>query len=321
MIVALDAMGGDFAPQAAIDGALLALSQQPGNVHVELVGDKAVIEAHLAGKDLSGRRLSIHHAPEVIEMGEHPTRALTQKPDSSIGIGFKLLAAGKIGAFCSAGNTGAMLVGAMFSVKTIPGILRPAIAGFVPKISGGYGVIIDAGANTECKAEILQQFAEMGSLYAKHVLHIQNPKVALLNVGEEEKKGTAVLQATYQLLKNDPKINFVGNIEGRDIFHDKADVVVTDGFTGNVVLKLSESVYEIMAATGIEPGPFFSRLNYETVGGSPIIGVNGNVIIGHGVSTPTAIAAMIDQAVKMIDSDINEKIKQGLGVTAAPDLN
>ena len=165
MIIALDAMGGDFAPEAAIDGALLALRTLPEHVQIALIGDRAVIEAHLAKSEAPVRPFTIFHAPEVIEMGEHPTRALTQKPDSSIGVGFKLLAEGKVGAFCSAGNTGAMLVGAMFSVKTIPGISRPAIAGYVPKINGGYGVLVDAGANAEVKVESLVQFAEMGSLW------------------------------------------------------------------------------------------------------------------------------------------------------------
>lgn len=318
MIIALDAMGGDFAPQAAIDGALLALSALPATAQIALVGDRQVIESHLEGKDQFGNPPVIFHAPEVIEMGEHPTRALTQKPDSSIGIGFKLLAGGKVQAFCSAGNTGAMLVGAMFSVKTIPGIIRPAIAGYVPKINGGYGVMVDAGANAECKAEVLVQFAEMGSLYAQHVINISNPKVGLLNIGEEEQKGSTLMQATYQLLKNNPHINFVGNIEGRDIFNNKADVIVTDGYTGNVVLKMAESVYDIMVELGIPTKPFFERLNYESIGGSPIIGVNGNVIIGHGVSTPTAIKSMILQAEAMINANINDKIKSGLAVTANP---
>jgi glycerol-3-phosphate acyltransferase PlsX len=314
MVIALDAMGGDFAPASAINGAILA-SEKLGtkNVTILLVGDTAIIEKHLAE---SGQQLpasvQIVHASEVIEMGEHPAKALQQKPNSSIAVGFGLLVKGKAQAFCSAGNTGAMLVGAMFSVKPLPGLIRPAIVGFVPRPSGKTGVILDVGANADVKPEVLAQFGEMGSLYAQYVLNIENPIVGLMNIGEEEGKGNALVQAAYQLLKTNEKITFHGNMEGRDLFTDLVDVVVCDGFTGNIILKLSESIHDIMQEHKIATDEFFDQLNYELHGGSPIIGVNGNVIIGHGLSSPLAITNMLKQCERMIASDINTKLKNAL---------
>ena len=309
MKIALDAMGGDFAPEAVVEGAILAKQSLPTNVEIVLVGREAVIKQQLDKHNASPSDFGIVNAEEVIEMGEHPTKALSQKTNSSIAIGFGMLKANKVQAFCSAGNTGAMLVGAMFSVKAIEGIIRPAIAGYVPKENGKIGIMLDVGANADCKPEVLNQFAEIGSLYAQHVLGIENPKVALMNLGEEEQKGTILTQATYQLLKVNTKINFVGNIEGRDVFNDKCDVLVCDGFTGNIILKMAESIYEIMHARGIKTDAFFDQMNYEAIGGSPIIGVHGNVIIGHGVSSPTAIKNMVHQAYHMVEADIPTKIK------------
>lgn len=317
MRIALDAMGGDFAPQAVIEGAILAKSSLPADVEIVLIGREGTIREHLEKHNVSPSLFGIINADEVIEMGEHPTKALTQKPNSSIAVGFGLLKAGKADAFCSAGNTGAMLVGAMFSIKAIEGVIRPAIAGYVPKEDGRTGIILDVGANADCKPEVLNQFGELGSLYAQYVLGIENPKVALMNLGEEEQKGTMLTQATYQLLKANTKINFVGNIEGRDMFNDKADVVVADGFTGNVILKMAESIYEIMHARGIKTDSFFDQMNYEAIGGSPIIGVNGNVIIGHGVSSPLAVTNMLRQAQQMVMADIHTKIKNALNESSS----
>jgi hypothetical protein len=211
-------------------------------------------------------------------MGEHPTRALSQKPNSSIGIGFTLLKEGKADIFASAGNTGAMMVGSLFSVKTIEGIQRPAIAGFIPQTDGTHSVMLDIGANADCKPEMLAQWAVLGSAYAAATRGIESPRVGLLNIGEEEQKGSTLTQATYALLKANEKLNFVGNLEGKDIFRGKADVIVTDGFTGNIVLKMGESIYNIMKEQGMV-NEFVDRTNYENYGGSPIIGINGNVII------------------------------------------
>src|SRR5690606_18903968 len=203
---------------------------------------------------------------------------------------------------------GAMLVGAMFSVKTIPGVLRPAIATNVPKIKSGYGILLDVGANADCKPEMLNQFAILGSLYAQYIYGIETTKVGLLNIGEEEEKGNNLTISTYPLLKENTKINFIGNTEGRDLFTDLADVYVCDGFTGNVVLKLAESFYVVTLKKGIKD-EFFDRFNYEQYGGSPILGVNAPVIIGHGISSPEAIKNMVLLSKDMIESKIIDRIK------------
>lgn len=312
MKIALDAMGGDFAPRAAVEGAILASEEVAGDTELVLVGRAETIATILSEHAFLGNNIVIHDAPSVIEMAEHPTKALAQKPDSSIAIGFELLKSGEISAFCSAGNTGAMHVGAMFSIKPLEGVLRPALAGFVPKEDGSFGVILDIGANADCKPEVLDQFAEIGSLYAMHVLGIQNPKVGLLNLGEEEQKGTVLTQAAHQLLKNNTNINFIGNIEGRDLFNDKADVIVCDGFTGNIVLKMAESIYDLLKTRNFLDR-FFEKFNYEAVGGSPILGVNGNVVIGHGTSGPVAVKNMLLMAHKMAQSNIYSKIGGAFG--------
>ncbi|MCX2740803.1 phosphate acyltransferase PlsX [Pontibacter anaerobius] len=309
MRIALDAMGGDFAPEAIVKGAIMAAQEIDEGTSIMLIGKEDVVTGLLKEYGYTGNNIAVVNASQVIEMGEHPTKALTQKTDSSIAIGFGLLKMQKADAFCSAGNTGAMLVGAMFSVKAIEGILRPSIANFVPKLRGGYGVILDVGANAECKPEVLEQFGELGSIYAKYVLDIQKPKVGLMNLGEEEGKGTVVVQAAHQRLKANPNINFIGNIEGRDLFNDKADVIVCDGYTGNIILKMAESLYDVMHEKGISD-PFFDKFNYEAEGGSPILGVNGNVVIGHGVSSPTAVKNMVLQAQKMVSSKVWERIKK-----------
>ncbi|RNI28100.1 phosphate acyltransferase PlsX [Rufibacter immobilis] len=309
MKIALDAMGGDFAPDAVVEGALLAAETLKDGFEIFLIGDENTIHSLLQKHGYTGSRVKVVHASQVIGMGEHPTKALTQKPDSSIAVGYGMLASKKVDAFCSAGNTGAMLVGAVFSVKQVEGILRPALASFIPKLSGGLGVLLDVGAIADCKPEILEQFGEIGSICAENILDIKNPRIGLMNLGEEEGKGTMVTQPAHKLLKENKSINFIGNIEGRDLFNDKADVIVCDGFTGNVILKMAESIYDILLEKKIKD-PFFDRFNYEAVGGSPILGVNGNAVIGHGVSSPTAICNMLHLANKMAESHISDKLKK-----------
>jgi glycerol-3-phosphate acyltransferase PlsX len=309
MRIALDAMGGDYAPQAVLQGALMAKeSFSKEGKEIVLIGNQTLIHSHFEKMGVDKSAFEIVHTEEVIGMGEHPTKAIGQKPNSSIMLGFKMLKEKSVDAFCSAGNTGAMLVGSLFTIKAIPGIDRPGIAGFIPKEDGRYGILLDVGANADCKPEFLDQFAVLGSLYSKYIFNIENPKVGLMNLGEEEQKGTILTQATHQLLKNNNKINFIGNIEGRDAFNDKADVIVTDGFTGNVILKLAETFYELMEKRNFMD-PFIELFNYAGVGGSPILGVNGNVIIGHGVSTPIAIKNMLNLAVQLTEAGIVEKIK------------
>ncbi|MEP2770846.1 MAG: phosphate acyltransferase PlsX [Fulvivirga sp.] len=309
MKIALDAMGGDYAPDCTVKGAALAAQEVPDNTTIVLVGKKDLIQQKIQEFGITSSNIEIFNADEVIGMGEHPTKALSQKPTASIPVGFGLLKQGVVNALCSAGNTGAMHVGAMFTIKAIEGIIRPGIAGFVPKENGGFGVIIDVGANADCKPDVLYQFGEIGSLYAKHVFNIDNPKVGLMNLGEEEQKGTLLTQAAHQHLRLNKKINFVGNIEGRDLFNDKADVIVCDGFTGNVILKMAESFFDMLQTREIKDA-YFDRFNYEAIGGSPILGVNGNVVIGHGVSSPMAIKNMVLLGQKMADSNVHLKIKE-----------
>jgi glycerol-3-phosphate acyltransferase PlsX len=307
--IAVDAMGGDFAPKAVIEGAIMAASELPEDYQIVLIGKQDAMLEVLHDLEYRKGAIEMIFCNDVIEMHEHPTRAFSQKPNSSIGVGFKLLKEGQVSAFCSAGNTGAMMVGSLFTLRTIGNLQRPPIAGYFPLKNGNYSLMLDIGANADCKPEVLMQFAELGSLYAKFALNIENPKVALLNIGEEEEKGNTVAQATYQLLKNNKKVNFIGNVEGRDLFDGKADVIVTDGFTGNVMFKMGESLYEYAATQGIDD-QLINRMNYEVAGGSPIIGVNGNVIVGHGISTPLAIKNMILLAQRQIESNVVDKIKE-----------
>jgi len=299
-------MGGDFAPKAAVLGAIKAYKVLTGHTLV-LIGDKEAALSILAENEVSPDNFEFVHTTEVIGMGEHPTKAIVQKPDSSISVGFKLLKEGAIQAFSSAGNTGAMLVGAMFSVKAIPGVIRPAITTIVPKLKNGLGILLDVGANADCKPDVLVQFGVLGSLMAESVYKIANPRVALMNIGEEEEKGNLLCQATYPLMKQTPLFNFVGNAEGRDLFSDHADVYVCDGFTGNIILKLAESFYGISRKKGIKDD-FFDRFNYEQYGGSPILGVNAPVVVGHGISNDEAIKNMILLSKDMVESELVNKI-------------
>jgi len=308
MRIGLDIMGGDYAPNATVLGAIAAHAHLSNHQHLVLLGDKEVITPILKEQNFNPDLFEYVHTTEVIGMGEHPTKAIVQKPNSSISVGFQLLKEGNLDSFASAGNTGAMLVGAMFSVKAIPGVIRPAISTIMPKVTGGFGIMLDAGANADCKPENLAQFAVLGSLYSKYVYHIDQPKVGLMNLGEEEEKGSLLTQASHILLKENPSLNFIGNIEGRDLFNDKADVIVCDGFTGNVMLKLAESFYVLTLKKGLND-EFFDRFNYEQYGGSPILGVNAPVIIGHGISSPEAIKNMILLSKEMVETKIIEKFK------------
>jgi glycerol-3-phosphate acyltransferase PlsX len=308
MKIGLDIMGGDYAPKAAVLGAIEAYKVLSAQQKLVLIGDRDIAVSILQENNFSADHFEFVHTSEVIGMGEHPTKAIVQKPDSSISVGFKLLKENSIQAFSSAGNTGAMLVGAMFSVKTIPGVIRPAMTAIVPKLKGGLGIILDVGANADCKPDVLLQFGVLGSLLAESVYNFDNPRVALMNIGEEEEKGNLLLQATYPLMRDTKLFNFVGNIEGRDLFEDNNDVVVCDGFTGNVILKLAESFYVITLKKKFKD-EFFDRFNYEQYGGSPILGVNAPVVVGHGISNPEAIKNMVLLSKNMIETNLIDKIK------------
>jgi glycerol-3-phosphate acyltransferase PlsX len=274
-----------------------------------LFGDELVIQKELASRAQSADLFEIIHAPEVITYHDHPTRALPKKPNSSIAVGFEKLAKGLIDVFASNGNTGAMLVGSMYKLNTIPGVIRPCITSTLPTINGGNSVLLDVGSNADCKSDVLYQFAVLGSVYAATVLEIENPKVALLNIGEEDSKGNLLSIATYKLLSETDELNFIGNIEGRDIFTGVADVIVCDGFTGNIVLKEAEGIFTLMKKRGIQDA-YFDRFNYENYGGTPILGVKGNAIIGHGISNDIAVKNMILHAHNVVSSELTEKINQ-----------
>ncbi len=308
MLIGLDVMGGDFAPHATINGALLASGKLPEGVRIVLIGPEDLIKDELGKANAAIDVFEIAHAAEMIEMGENPTRAFTQKVNSSISVGFQLLRDQQIQAFCSAGNTGAMLVGSVLSIKPIEGIQRPCIMSLMPKENGGYGILLDVGSNVDCKPETLYQFALLGSMYAERVLGMERPKVGLINIGEEPEKGNAVSQAAFQLMQESSDFQFIGNIEGRDLFNDKADVLVCDGFTGNVILKMAEGFYSLIKARNIRD-PFLDRFNYENYGGTPVLGVNATVIVGHGISSDRAICNMILRAYEIESAGLNEKIK------------
>lgn len=307
--IGIDIMGGDFAPKATTEGAILAQKELNNNVDLVLIGDEKAILSILKEKRVDSALFSIVNAPEVIEMGDHPAKAFAKKPSSSIAVGFHLLKEGKIDGFASAGNTGAMFVGGYMSVKPIPGVLRPCISSVLPKEDGGVNVILDVGANADCKPDVLYQFGILGSLFAEHVCGISNPKVGLLNIGEEETKGNMLATATHEMMKDSSHFNFNGNIESRDIFGDHADVIVCDGFTGNVVLKEAEAFYTLIKKRKIED-EYFNRFNYENYGGTPILGLNKSVVIGHGISNDIAIKNMIVLTADVVEADLPSKIKK-----------
>lgn len=304
-------MGSDHGPVVPIRAAVLAAKELPADVRLVLIGDADVIAKGLATEGADTSAFDIVASQDDITFDDNPTKALQAKPRSSISIGFHLMKEGKLDAFASTGNTGAMLVGSIFSIKPIPGVIRPCIPTLVPKEGGGLGVLLDVGANADCKADVLAQFGLLGSMLAEHVYHIPSPKVGLLNIGEEEKKGDLLRQATYELMRDQQQYKFVGNVEGRDLFTDKADVMVCDGFTGNVVLKVIEGFHDLLEAHGVDDA-FLHRFNYENYGGLPVLGVNGNVIIGHGISSELAVKSMILAAREVVDSKLNERIREVL---------
>jgi glycerol-3-phosphate acyltransferase PlsX len=307
MRIGLDISGGDFAPKATIDGALLAREVLSNDVTIVMLGDEEIIRSEFAnrGKDFDG--FEVIHAPEVITYHDHPTRAIPKKPNSSIAIGFELLSNGNLDVFASTGNTGAMLVGAMYKLNTVPGIIRPCITSTLPCVDGSHTILLDVGSNADCKADVLYQFAVLGALYSKHVHGVENPRVALLNIGEEDSKGNLLTLAAYKLLFESDELNFTGNIEGRDLFTGVADVIVCDGFTGNIVLKEAEGIYNLMCKRGIRD-EYFDRFNYENYGGTPILGVKGNAVIGHGISNDIAIKNMLIHSYEVAASGLATKI-------------
>lgn len=311
MKIGLDVMGGDFAPGATVSGAILARKELASTDQIVLFGDKGIILSELARLETDPADFTIVHASEVIGMGEHPTHAIIRKPDSSISIGFKYLKNKKIDAFASAGSSGAMLVGAIYSVNNIQGVIRPCTSAVLPQENSGLSLLLDVGTNPDAKPDVMYQFGLLGSIMSKNVYKINNPRVALLNIGHEEGKGNLLSQATFQLMKETKDFNFIGNIESRDLLRNKADVIVCDGFTGNIVLKNIEGMFRIMMKRGLTDD-YFARFNYENYGGTPILGINSTVVVGHGISNDVAVKNMLILAREVYQAKLSRKIKLAL---------
>ncbi len=308
MNIGFDVMGGDYAPAASVAGAVLARKEIPERDRIVLIGDEKRIHEQLNARDVDAAMFDIVHAPDMIGMGESPTRAFTRKPHSSIAMGFRMLKTREIDAFSSAGNTGAMMVGSIYSVNAIQGIIRPATTSIIPKENGGMGVLIDVGTNPDCKPDVMYQFGLLGSIYAKYVYGIRNPAVGLLNIGTEPDKGNILCQSAFRLMKDNSDYHFIGNVESRDLFKDRVDVVVTDGFTGNIVLKNMETMFRLMVKRDLVDD-FFARFNYEKYGGTPILGINSTVLIGHGISNDVAFKNMILHCKEVYDAGITDQIR------------
>lgn len=311
MKVGLDVMGGDRAPDATVKGAILAHKAVKEQGSIVLIGDEKVIRNKLQELKADENDFGIVHSEDTIQMGENPTKAYKLKTNSSINVGFRLLKSGEIDAFASAGNSGAMLVGSMYSVKAVEGIARPATAGVFPRQDGGNNIFLDVGTNVDSKPEHLFQFAILGNLYAHHVFQVESPRVGLLNIGEEKEKGNFATKAAYPMLENSKTFNFIGNIEGRDLLRDKADVIVCDGFTGNVVLKQTEAFFRMITKRGLRDD-YLERFNYENYGGTPVLGVNAPVILGHGISNDVAIKNMLIHAMEVWQANLPAKIRSSV---------
>ncbi|MEI7500318.1 MAG: phosphate acyltransferase PlsX [Bacteroidota bacterium] len=311
MKIGLDVLGGDFAPKATIHGAIMAQKELPDTDQIVLIGDRESILTFLKEENVRPDKFEVIDAPDMIEMDEQPTKALVNKPNSSISVGFRMLKHREINAFASAGSSGAMMVGSIYSVNTIQGIIRPSAPAFIPKENGGSSVLIDVGTNPDAKPDVMYQFGILGSLFAEHVFHVKKPRVGLLNIGAEEKKGSLTTQSAFQLMKDSKDFHFVGNVEGRELFRDNVDVIVCDGFVGNIVLKQVEAMYRVLVKRGIKDS-YLDRFNYETYGGTPILGVNSTVIVGHGISNANAIRKMILMAKEVHDAKLSIKIRHAL---------
>lgn len=309
--VGVDAMGGDFAPLNVVLGAVDAYAGLKDRVELTLFGKKELITEVAEEKGLDLGNFIICHTEEVIGMEEHAVTAFRSKTDSSMVMGFEYLRQKKIDVFASAGNTGAMLTGSILTQNTIRGITRPCISVRIPQNNGGEILLLDVGFNSDCKPDLLLQFALLGTVYAKIIMKIEKPRVALLNIGKEQEKGCSLAKESFTMLSGSGDIFFTGNIEADSLFLGESDIVVTDGFTGNVILKEIEGLYTALSSMNIKNN-FLDRFNYELYGGTPVLGIESNVIIGHGASTPRAISSMIKQAVSNVENNLIDKMKQHL---------
>lgn len=310
MRIGIDAMGGDYAPLEAVKGASLAAKALNG-VELVLFGSKDEVLRVCGSEGIDSNVFTIIDTPDVIEMAEHPVKALVSKPNSSIAQGFLYLAQGNIDAFLSAGNTGAMLVGSIQYLKLVEGCDRPCLTAAIPRINSNPGLLLDVGANADCKPEHLEKFALLGNLLYSMLYKLESPKVGLLNIGEESEKGNLLTKATHQLLSQTQGIQFVGNVEGRDIFGDLADVVVCDGFSGNVIIKVCEGMYYRLVKRGVQDD-YLDQFNFKHYGGSLVLGVNAPVIVGHGITKSETFLKMIELAQDAVDTQLTSKIQKAM---------
>ncbi len=312
MRIGIDMMGGDFAPGSTIRGAILARQSLPDHVEIVLIGDRDILSAYTEEHQLDISGISTIHTSEVVGMEDHPLKAFKEKPEASIFKGQHLVSSGDLDGFCSAGNTGALLVGTLQIINVIPGIIRPAIAAPIPNLEGNMSVLLDVGLNPDARPDVLYQYGLIGTIYSKLVHGIDEPGVALLNIGLEEDKGNMVARSTYQLMKESPEYNFIGNIEANELFvSNRTDVIVSDGFVGNMILKEAEAFYKVVKEKEVCNG-YFEMFNFENYGGTPVLGVNGPIIIGHGISTENAIKSMIRHTSEVVEAGLVNRIKEEL---------
>jgi len=311
IVIGLDIAGGDFAPNCNFEGAKLVLENLSDKIHLVLIGDENVIKTGLSSYGIDENAVSIFHAPEVIEMGDTPMRALMSKPNNSISVGLGLLKAGKIDGFASAGNTGAIFGASVVALGTVIENIRPCMMTFVPRLNNRDALMLDIGASADSKPENLYQFAMLGHTFYKYIMNVENPKTGLINIGEEPEKGNEVVKAAYKLMNGSTDFNFIGNVEGNELFSDKADILVCNGFTGNVVLKLCEGFYKLSRHFGFS-NEYLERFNYENQGGSAVLGINGAVVIGHGISNGKAIMNMVKFSAEIVENKLPWRIKEAL---------
>lgn len=311
IVIGLDIAGGDFAPNCNFEGAKLVLKNLSDKIHLVLIGDENVIKTGLSSYGIDENAVSIFHAPEVIEMGDTPMRALMSKPNNSISVGLGLLKAGKIDGFASAGNTGAIFGASVVALGTVIENIRPCMMTFVPRLNNRDALMLDIGASADSKPENLYQFAMLGHTFYKYIMNVENPKTGLINIGEEPEKGNEVVKAAYKLMNGSTDFNFIGNVEGNELFSDKADILVCNGFTGNVVLKLCEGFYKLSRHFGFS-NEYLERFNYENQGGSAVLGINGAVVIGHGISNGKAIMNMVKFSAEIVENKLPWRIKEAL---------
>jgi glycerol-3-phosphate acyltransferase PlsX len=310
MRIGVDIMGGDYAPDATLLGAALARKELPDDVELVLFGDQSAIHDTITREGYDPSGFTVLHTPHTIAMEDHPAKVFSDKPDSGIALGLRMLRSGELDGFASIGNTGAMLVGSMQIVNSIPGVIRPSLAIPIPNDQGNPTILLDIGLNPDSRPDVLYQYGILGSLYAELVHGIDDPKVGLLNIGKEEEKGNLLTRATYQAMKGTKDFNFIGNVEGNDFFRDNGvDVMVCDGFVGNVLVKEMEAFYAMLKRRKISD-EFTNRFNFERYGGTPILGILSTVLIGHGISNGQAVKTMILHTRDVVESNLIGKIKE-----------